>query len=81
MARDTVRFVSSCIIAFLDILRRREHLFLVDLSSRHATVVDITLSHISHHLSAIPSAMATSKGTINGRYNICRHIGSGSFGT
>jgi hypothetical protein len=25
--------------------------------------------------------MATNKGTVNGRYNICRHIGSGSFGT
>jgi serine/threonine protein kinase len=25
--------------------------------------------------------MATNKSTVNGRYKICRHIGSGSFGT
>ena len=41
-----------------------------------------TPNHISHFLSAIPSGMATSnlQGTINGRYEICRHIGSSSFG-
>jgi hypothetical protein len=36
---------------------------------------------LSHFLTAIPSAMATDKSTVNGRYNICRYIGSGSFGT
>jgi hypothetical protein len=36
--------------------------------------------YISHLLTAILSAMPTSISTVNGRYNICQHIGSGSFG-
>ena len=64
--------------------RRQEYLFLVDLSSRHAMIVRFKFNQQPHPTSltfySFPSAMATSKGAINGRYNICRHIDSGSFG-
>jgi hypothetical protein len=63
------------------------NLFLVDLSHIcHNTRWSLNLNMVSchrHSLHLSPSdchPMLTNISTVNGRYNICRHISSGSFG-